>query len=66
MLASGRLLVATAIVGTELATDVEACGLVPPDGAMLFADALAMLAKHAARRAKLRAAGRQYADAFFG
>jgi hypothetical protein len=47
-LASGRPLVATANGGTELATDVEACGLVPPDGAMLFPDALAMLAKHAA------------------
>ncbi len=64
MLASGRPVVATAHVGTELATVVQDCGLVvPPEQAEAFADAITKLANDAALRSRLGAVGRAYAVA---
>jgi colanic acid biosynthesis glycosyl transferase WcaI len=64
MLASGRPVVATAHVGTELATVVQDCGLVvPPEQAVVFAEAIKQLASDAALRSRLGAAGRAYAVA---
>lgn len=64
MLASGRPVVATAHVGTELANVVTGCGLVvPPEDPKAFAEAIMLLANDAARRAQLGAAGRAYAEA---
>lgn len=65
ILASGRPVVATAAMGTELAGVVAGCGLVVlPENAAQFANAIAELAKDAALRAKLGAAGRKYAEEF--
>jgi len=64
MLASGRPVVATAHVGTELATVVQDCGLVvPPEQAEVFSDAISILANDAALRSRLGAVGRAYAVA---
>jgi len=64
MLASGRPVVATAHVGTELASVVAACGLVvPPEHPQALLAAISMLAKDAALRTRLGAAGRAYAEA---
>jgi colanic acid biosynthesis glycosyl transferase WcaI len=64
MLASGRPVVATAHVGTELATVVQDCGLVvPPEQAVAFAEAIKQLASDAALRSRLGATGRAYAVA---
>ncbi len=64
MLASGRPVVATAQVGTELAGVVADCGLVvPPDDAFAFADAIMVLASDADSRTRLGASGRAYAEA---
>lgn len=64
MLASGRPVVATAHVGTELATVVQDCGLVvPPEQAQAFADAISKLANDAALRSRFGAVGRAYAVA---
>ena len=64
MLASGRPVVATAYQGTELASVVEACGLVvPPEQPQALLAAISSLAKDAALRARLGAAGRAYAEA---
>ena len=63
MLASGRVVVATAHPGTELALVVGGCGLVvPPDDAMAFSQAILQLAGDAALRSSLGAAGRVYAE----
>lgn len=62
MLASGRPVVATAHVGTELASVVKDRGLVvPPEDGLAFAEAIRTLAMDAAIRAKLGKAGREYA-----
>lgn len=64
MLASGRPVVATAHVGTELANMVTGCGLVvPPEDPQAFADAIMKLANDAMLRARLGAAGCVYAEA---
>lgn len=64
MLASGRAVVATAHVGTELANVVTGCGLVvPPEQPQAFFDAINTLARDAALRERLGAAGRAYAVA---
>jgi colanic acid biosynthesis glycosyl transferase WcaI len=64
MLASGRPVVATAHVGTELATVVQDCGLVvPPEQAHAFAEAISKLANEAALRSRLGVVGRAYAVA---
>lgn len=71
MLASGRPVVATACVGTELAGVVggnsgsAVCGMVtPPGDAVAFARAVQMLAADAALRQQLGAAGQAYAAAY--
>ena len=62
MLASARPVVATAHLGTELATVVQTCGLVvPPGDAMAFAHAVRGLAGDRALRERLGAAGFLYA-----
>jgi colanic acid biosynthesis glycosyl transferase WcaI len=62
MLASGRPVVATAQVDTELANAVAGCGVVtPPGDAAAFAAAIAALAQDAPLRARLGAAARDYA-----
>ncbi len=64
MLASGRPVVATANVGTELASVVQECGLVvPPEQPDVMADAIFRLAIDADLRCRLGAAGRAYAVA---
>ena len=64
MLASGRPVVATANIGTELACVVQECGLVvPPEQAAAMADAIFRLALDADLRCRLGAAGRAYAVA---
>lgn len=64
MLASGRPVVATAHVDTELAKVVVACGLVvQPEQPQDFADAINSLVQDAGLRAKLGAAGRACAEA---
>jgi len=66
MLASGRAVLATANLETELGRVVEhdaACGLVvPPENAAAMAEALRALAADPARRAELGANGRRYAE----
>ena len=69
MLASARPVVATASAGSELAELVagaeQVCGVVvPPENPEQFASAIAALANDADLRAKLGAAGRQYAVVF--
>jgi len=62
MLASGRPVVATAHLGTEVARVVKSCGIVvAPGDADAFADALLWLAEHSEERQKLGSAGRDYA-----
>lgn len=67
MLASGRAVLATALPDTELGRVVvqeAACGVVvPPENAHAMAEALRSLAADPARRARLGAAGRRYAEA---
>lgn len=64
MLASGRPVVATAHVNTELADVVTGCGLVvEPEQPQAFAEAIMKLAQDAALRARLGGAGRAYAEA---
>lgn len=64
MLASGRPMVATAQVGTELAEVVSGRGVVvPPGDAVKFAAAVAALSVDPERRRELGAAGRSYAEA---
>ncbi|WP_394757463.1 glycosyltransferase WbuB [Rhodoferax sp.] len=64
MLASARVVVASAHAGTELATVVQTCGLVvPPGDAVAFAQAVRGLAGDAALRERLGAAGFLYAQA---
>lgn len=63
MLASGRAVVATAHVGTEVARVVEGCGLVvPPENPRAFADAIAALADDAEMRQRYGVAARCYAE----
>jgi colanic acid biosynthesis glycosyl transferase WcaI len=64
MLASGRPVIATAHVGTELANVVADCGwVVEPENASAFAEAIHHLAQDAALRRRLGTAGRAYAEA---
>lgn len=64
MLASARAVVVTAQMGTELASVVQACGLVvPPEDARAFAEAVRTLAQDSALRQQLGAAGYAYAQA---
>ena len=64
MLASGRPVVATAALGTQVAMVVEQCGLVvPPGDAGALADAVLCLADDADVRAELGAKARAYAEA---
>lgn len=63
MLASGRAVVATAHVGTEVARVVEGCGLVvPPENPNAFADAIAALADDAVLRERYGVSARRYAE----
>ena len=64
ILASGRPVVATAHLGTELADVVVGCGLVvDPENGEAFATAINQLAQDAQLRATLGSAGRAYAQA---
>lgn len=64
MLASARPVVATAHIGTELATVVQTCGLVvPPEDPQAFAAALCTLAADPAMRERLGAAALLHAHA---
>lgn len=63
MLASGRAVVATAHLGTEVARVVEGCGLVvPPENPRAFADAIAALAEDAVTRERYGVSARRYAE----
>jgi colanic acid biosynthesis glycosyl transferase WcaI len=65
MLASAKPVVATANIGTKVATVVHDCGLVvPPEQAEAFAEAILKLAKDADLREKLGRAGRVYAETY--
>jgi colanic acid biosynthesis glycosyl transferase WcaI len=67
MLASGRPMVATARVDTELANTVVGHGLVvEPEQAQSFAGAIRKLAEDPALRARLGSAGRVYAETNLG
>ncbi|MBK5204477.1 MAG: glycosyltransferase WbuB [Polaromonas sp.] len=62
MLASGRPVLATARLGTELASVVQGCGVVvPPEDPLAMAQAMLALAADAALREQLGAAGRAHA-----
>ena len=64
MLASGRAVVATARVGTELACLVESVGLVvPPEDPLAMANGILALAGDSALRQRLGAAGHLHAIA---
>ncbi len=64
MLASGRPVIATAHMGTELASVVSSCGLVvPPEQPHHFAEAIKKLASDDALRTQMGRAGRAYAEA---
>lgn len=64
MLASDRPVIAAAMPGTEIASIVQACGVVTePECADGFVRAISELATDAARRDRLGAAGRAYAEA---
>jgi colanic acid biosynthesis glycosyl transferase WcaI len=63
MLASGRPVVATAHINTELASVVAGCGVVvPPEEPELFFNAIIKLANDFPLRVTLGAAGRAYAE----
>lgn len=63
MLASGRCVVATAHVGTEVAMVVEGKGLVvPPEDAKAFSEAILQLSRDAAQRDAFGKSGRFYAE----
>jgi colanic acid biosynthesis glycosyl transferase WcaI len=63
MLASGRPVIATAQLGTELADVVSSCGLiVPPESPQALADAVVKLASDGALREQLGSSGRRYAE----
>jgi colanic acid biosynthesis glycosyl transferase WcaI len=67
MLASGRAVVATALMNTELGRVVQSCGVVvAPGDAQAFADAIRELTHDPARRQILGAAGRRYAEGHLG
>ena len=62
ILASGKPVVATAHLGTEVDRVVRPCGLVvSPGDAVAFADALVWLAEHPEERQEFGRAGRDYA-----
>ena len=62
MLASARPVVATAHLGTELASVVQGCGLVvPPEDAQTMADAVLLLAANAGLRTTMGANGLRHA-----
>jgi colanic acid biosynthesis glycosyl transferase WcaI len=64
MLASGRPVVATAALGTQVDTVVRQCGIVvPPGDVAAFAKAIASLADDPARRHAMGRAAREYAEA---
>lgn len=64
MLASDRPVIAAAMPGTEIASIVQTCGVVTePECAAGFVQAITDLAADAARRDRLGAAGRAYAEA---
>ncbi len=64
MLASDRPVIAAAMEGTEIASIVQHCGIVTePECAEGFVQAIAALAVDPARRDRLGAAGRAYAEA---
>ncbi|MBP0590994.1 glycosyltransferase WbuB [Paraburkholderia sp. LEh10] len=66
MLASGRAVIAMAHPGTALYESVENNGVViPPEDTGALVDAIATLAIDGARRARLGAAGRRYAETMF-
>jgi colanic acid biosynthesis glycosyl transferase WcaI len=66
MLASGRPVIATCHVGTELHSVVAQCGLVvPPRDARALADAVCSLADDAATRLELGRRARSYAEKNF-
>ena len=63
MLASGKPILASASLGSELADTVEGCGfIVPPEDSPRFYEALISLAKDVALRGRLGWHGRQYAE----
>lgn len=63
MLASGKAVVATAHIGTEVAMVIEGCGLaVPPEDVSAFSGAILRLAEDRALRDKFGKAGRSYAE----
>jgi colanic acid biosynthesis glycosyl transferase WcaI len=65
MLASARPVVATAKVGTELATVMQGCGLVvEPERPEAFAEAILKLTRDAELRESLGRAGRTYATTY--
>jgi len=67
MLASGRPVVATSVPGTEIADVLEDCGVVvPPDDADALAAAVQTLALDPARRARLGANARLWAEERIG
>ena len=64
ILASGRPVIATAHLGTELADVVAGCGwVVEPENTSAFAEAIHHLAQDASLRTQLGKAGRAYAEA---
>lgn len=66
MLSSGRAVVATCRVGTELANVVSRCGLVvPPDCLRSLADAVVHLADNPIKRRELGVNARSYAESSF-
>jgi len=66
MLASGRPVIATCLVGTELESVVSQCGIVvPPQDSAALAAAVSRLADDAAMRLELGRRARTYAEANF-
>ena len=67
MMASGRPVVATSHIGTQVATVVEGCGLVvPPEDGDALRDAVTRLADDVELRQKFGASARQYAVTHLG